>query len=344
MDEHIEKFVNACKECTIFTNKKTHDLIHPQRSNDELWDNVHIDLFGPMPDSKHILVATDSISRFPAAKIVSGTSAQQVLGALDSIYTDYGQPSTHRSDNGPPFNSEAFEDFSSKRGITHVKTFPYHPQANQAETFMKPLGKSMKIANFKGEDKQKALNQLLSSYRATPHSATGIAPGEAVFRHGYRSNFPNRRTLSENDLQKALEKDQENKHTRSDILNRSKYRKEQHFEVGELIYTRNNKRTKFQPIFNPTPSTITAVGEGGVICTAGNGNIQRRHIDDIKPATDIVPTNENTTTETNNIGNRPQTESETVTASDTVTSTSQIPPRRGTRDRAPPTRYMDTVY
>ena len=344
MDEHIEQFVNTCKDCTIFTNKKTHDLIHPQRSNDRLWDNVHIDLFGPMPDSKHILVATDSTSRFPAAKIVAGTSAQQVLSALDGIYTDYGQPSTHRSDNGPPFNSEEFAGFSSKRGITHVKTFPYHPQANQAETFMKPLGKSMKIANFKGEDKQKALNQLLSSYRATPHSATGIAPGEAVFRHGYRSNFPNRRTLSENDLQKALKRDQENKQARSDILNRSKYRQTQKFEVGDLIYTRNNKRTKFQPIFNPAPSTITAVGEGGVICTAENGSIQRRHVDDIKPAMEIIPTDEITTTETTRMENRPQMEGETLSASDTVTLTPQIPPRRSTRNRCPPKRYNDNEY
>ena len=76
------------------------------------WENVNIDLFGPMPDNKHVLVVTDSMSRFPAAKIVPSTAATPVLKALGGIYTDFGQPKSHRTDNGPPFDSEAFKDFS----------------------------------------------------------------------------------------------------------------------------------------------------------------------------------------------------------------------------------------
>jgi len=168
MDRHVEAFVKECKDCTIFTNKTTQEPLHPLSTNQEPWENVHIDLFGPMPDSRHVLVVIDGMSRFPAAKIVSGTSAGPVLKALNSIYTDYGNPKSHRTDNGPPFDSNAIEEFSKGRDVKHIKTFPYHPQANPAETFMKPLGKSMKIAHYNKQDKSEALNQLLSNYRATP--------------------------------------------------------------------------------------------------------------------------------------------------------------------------------
>jgi hypothetical protein len=128
--------VKACRECTLFINKPTKDLLHPIAASNKVWDNINIDLFGPMPNSKHILVATDNTSRYPTAKVVPSTSAQPVIQALDNIYTDYGTPSIHRTYNGPPFNSEGFSKFSHNTGITHIKTYPYHPQANPAETFM----------------------------------------------------------------------------------------------------------------------------------------------------------------------------------------------------------------
>ncbi len=173
MDKHIEDFSIKYADCTIFTNKKTHGEIHPQQGGKRIWDNVHIDLFGPMPDTKHVLVATDSVSRFPAAKVVQDTSAKKVISSLDQIYKDYGKPSVHRSDNGTPFNSAEFERYSKDNGISHVKTFPYHPQANNAETFMKSMGKTMKIAHYHHQDKQQAVNKLLENYRATPHHQQG---------------------------------------------------------------------------------------------------------------------------------------------------------------------------
>ena len=112
LDHHVEKFVQACKECAIFTQKGTLEPLFHQKTPEKAWKNVQVDLFGPMPDSKHVLVAIDSMSRFPAAQLVSGTSAQPVLRALDDIYTSFGYPEEHRSDNGPPFNSKEFSEYS----------------------------------------------------------------------------------------------------------------------------------------------------------------------------------------------------------------------------------------
>ena len=253
------------------------------------WENVNIDLFGPMPDNKHVLVVTDSMSRFPAAKIVPSTAATPVLKALGGIYTDFGQPKSHRTDNGPPFDSEAFKDFSEKAGVTHIKTFPYHPQANPAETFMKPLGKSMKIAQYNRLTKEQCLDQLLSSYRATPHIATGQAPGSMMLRGGYKSDFPGRGALSDREIERAKEKDSSDKSTRTEQLNKSTHRKQHDVAIGTRIYTRNHKRTKFMPVFDPTPRTVTEVEKGGVTCIDEAGTEQRRHMDDIKEAVEPCP-------------------------------------------------------
>ena len=286
MDTIIEEFVENCKECTIFTNKKTQDLLHPhQRQGHKIWDTIHVDLFGPMPDAKHVLVATDNVSRFPAAEIVPGTSAKPVIKALDKIYTNFGQPSSHRTDNGPPFNSKEFEDYSKRKGITHIKTFPYHPQANPAETFMKPLGKTMKIAHHKNKDKQVALNELLTSYRSTPHSATGLSPGGVMLRGGYSTELPQTNPIvTDQKIRKAMDLEYKERQDRASKINSSKYRKTGKFAIGDKVYTRNNKATKFQPIFDPTPRTITDMAYGGIICTAEDGTIQRRHTNDVKEA------------------------------------------------------------
>ena len=165
----------------MFTNKTVKEPIVSHTIPAASWESVSIDLFGPKPDHKHVLVVTDLSSRFPAAKVVSSTAAKPVMKALDNIYMDYGQPLVHRTDNGPPFNSDEFKRYSTDKGIEHVRTYPYRPAANPAETFMKPLGKTMKSAHYNNSDKEEALKELLSSYRATPHPATGEAPGAILF-------------------------------------------------------------------------------------------------------------------------------------------------------------------
>ena len=65
-----------------------------------------MDLFGPMPSHKHVIVVQDLGSRFPAAKLVTSTRSAQVIPALGEIYNTYGNPERQISDIGPPFNNE----------------------------------------------------------------------------------------------------------------------------------------------------------------------------------------------------------------------------------------------
>jgi len=67
---------------SAFTDKKTNASVRPHQVPDK---QVSVDLFGPMPSSKHVVVVQDLASRFPAAKIV--TSKLTMLSQHWQIFT-----------------------------------------------------------------------------------------------------------------------------------------------------------------------------------------------------------------------------------------------------------------
>ena len=104
-------------------------------------------------------------SRFPSAKIVKSTKGSQVIPAIEDIYNAYGNPDSQLSNNGPPFNSKEMKEFAETRNFEQSVIPPLHPQSNPVETFMKLLGKAMKIAAHNEKSEQGALSQLLNDYR-----------------------------------------------------------------------------------------------------------------------------------------------------------------------------------
>ena len=105
MLKKVETFIQNCRDCQIFTNKKV--FFHP----------MNIDLFGPMPSPKYLVVVQDLASRYPSAKIVQSTQVEKVLPALSEIYDTYGNPRNQLSNNGPPFNSKAMGLFAQKETL-----------------------------------------------------------------------------------------------------------------------------------------------------------------------------------------------------------------------------------
>ena len=282
MDEIVREFVNGCQLCQVFTDKKTREPIMPHKVPEKSWSEVAVDLFGPMPTSKHVVVVQDMASRFPVAKIVASTKAEKVIPAMADIYDTYGNPDTQLSDNGPPFNSIAMQQFASRRGIELKKTPPLHPSSNPAETFMKPLGKAMKMAIDSSNSLQTALTHLLNNYRDTPHPATGLPPSAMLFRDPPNSVFP-RVAVSDKQIQVARKQDVESKLERQVDVNSSKYKKRSEVGIGDWVLIRNfNKKSKFDPLFQPKPCMVKQ-SENGWVVLERDGSSYRRHLDDIKP-------------------------------------------------------------
>jgi len=127
---------------------------------------------------------------------------------------------------------------------------PLHPSSNPAETFMRPLGKTMKIAHFTKVPEQTALQQLLSNYRDTPHTATSISPASMMFCDSQESIF---RYLIQ--LYKMLEKG---------TKNQSKFQKDETINEGDQVLMRNHrKRAKFDPDFLHEPFKVVEIAKDG---------------------------------------------------------------------------------
>ena len=225
-------------------------MIQPVHTFSCSWNNVSVDLFGTMPDAKHIPVVQDTFTQFPEAKIVKSTSADPVIKALD-IYTNFGTPRTHRTNNGPSFTSQQFKQYSDSKDIKHNKVYPYYPLANPVETFMKPLGKAMKIAHYEHQNKETALNQLLASYQATPHIATSQAQGNLIFQLDYQHNFPIAKPLTPNHINEIHAKHLEQQQKRKQKLNAFRHFRISCIEPGQLVLAKNLKCAKFHPYYSP---------------------------------------------------------------------------------------------
>ena len=113
MNKFIESAVRNCQLCQMFTIKTTKKPITPIEPPSSL--------FGPMPNNKNVSVVQEVFTRFPPAKINNSISAEPFIKALNSVYTNFGSLQTYRSGNRPPFNSEAFNNFSQSHGINQSK-------------------------------------------------------------------------------------------------------------------------------------------------------------------------------------------------------------------------------
>ena len=116
-----------------------------------------------MPSSNHVVVVQDLGSRYPPAKLVSSTRAESVISALKDIYNNYGRPETQISDNGPPFNLKKITEFAAQNNVELQNIAPLHPSSNPVETFMRPLGKAIKIAHMNKEIKKDTLELIMNN-------------------------------------------------------------------------------------------------------------------------------------------------------------------------------------
>ena len=76
------------------------------------WVQVSTEFCGPFPTGKAVLVVIDVYSKYPEVEIIKSTAAKEVLPAMERIFAPHGIPETLNSDNGPPFEGQAFRSFA----------------------------------------------------------------------------------------------------------------------------------------------------------------------------------------------------------------------------------------
>ena len=141
MTSDIKNFIGDCSTCnslrTVSQPKET--LLQRQRPQ-RPWAKVAIDLFSINTNGilHEFMVTVDYWSTFFEVDELKTTQARTVIQCLKRHFSRHGIPSCVVTDNGPQFSCSLFYDFSQQWMFEHIRTSPYHPQANgMAESAVK---------------------------------------------------------------------------------------------------------------------------------------------------------------------------------------------------------------
>ena len=194
MSRSCRDWVKACEKCQAAdkSTPKQCPMIAREITTQPFTD-IAIDLVGPFPTApggyKHLLTCIDTSSRWPEAIPIRSTTTKTIINCLTDVFTRNGFPERITSDNGPQFTSKQFENWLTRKGITHSKSTPYHPQGNgMVERLHQTLGAVItKIMEVKG-NWAKVTPLALYFIRCTPSASTGVSP--FLVTHGWEPRTP----------------------------------------------------------------------------------------------------------------------------------------------------------
>ena len=191
IDRDTEKRVKSCQACQVVSQASRQEPMTRKKFPDGPWEDLAIDILGPLPSGESILVTVDYYSRYFEATILRTTQTKHIVTALENVFTTHGLPVSVTTDNVPQFVSDEFSQFLKNRGIKHHHTTPLWPQANgEVERQNRTIMKAIRTAQAENKDWKRELNTFLLAYRTTPHQTTGVSSAELLFGRKLRTKLP----------------------------------------------------------------------------------------------------------------------------------------------------------
>ena len=119
------------------------------------------------------LIVADVFSKYILVRKLPNSTSAAVCIELSMIVRELGLPHIIRSDNGPCYNSEEFQQFLQCYSITHQTSSPNHPRSNGFVERM--VGVAKKLMDKAGKEGKPWISGLFG-YRVTPQSGSIASP------------------------------------------------------------------------------------------------------------------------------------------------------------------------
>ena len=126
MEAKVKAKISECILCAAVSKSPTPQPLETLTLPPYPWHTINIDFLSPLPNSKYLLVAIDQYSRYPVVEIVSSTSANCTISALEKIFSEHRLSQRIIPDNGPPFKSSQVSTYMKNSRITHNRITPLH--------------------------------------------------------------------------------------------------------------------------------------------------------------------------------------------------------------------------
>ena len=189
----VEDALQSCIPCLAVTKcSSTAPPIKPHELPRGPWQEVEMDLQGPYPGGEYIFIVIDRYSKWvEMATFQHAPNADEVKTALDHIFYSQGVPFRCQADNGPPFQSKELRRYARKQGFTLKHITPEWPWANgEVERFNRTMKEAVQKGAVENRSIKEAARTFLRTYRATPHTTTGVSPFDAMYGRRMKIDLP----------------------------------------------------------------------------------------------------------------------------------------------------------
>ena len=305
--KYIHEYVSRCVTCQQHSQQNTKASVEIPDIPPYPFSVIAMDTSGPYPLSRSgnrfIVAFIDLYSGYPEAFAVPDKSAETVVQLLlDEIYVRYSCPLTLISDRGTEYCNKIMQETLNALNIGHIRTSPYHPQANgMIERFNKSLNSIMtKRLNDHLNTWDVHLPQALAPIRFSVSESRNFSPFAILFGRDPTLPLdnllkPRRKYLGEEHHLITLEKSHESFRIIHQNLKRAKQRqagyanrkaKDVNFKVGDPIFLKNNRRrSKLESRWIPYYRIIRKTGEHNFeIRSQLDGAVTKVHSNNIRPA------------------------------------------------------------
>jgi len=288
MDKMSEELCRACHECQLVSQSSKPEPMKRTELPEGPWQHLAADLLGPLANGDYLFVVIDYYSRFFEVRVVKSVTSAKMINCLEDIFAVYGLPVSIKTDSAPNFTSAEFEQYLCSHVIRHVTSIPLWPQSNgEVERQNKTLLKYMKIVHSQGKNLKTELNKFLLAYRTTPHSTTGIAPAEMLFRRKIRTKLPEMKldgfeTIADFDIDTARQKDAEQKQKGKNYSDDRRGAVFSDIKPGDTVLLQQQQSNKLSLPYNPGLFTVADRHGQEVIVTSQDGTTYRRNVAHVK--------------------------------------------------------------
>lgn len=181
----VNKWAKSCLQCQsskISQHNKT--ALGKFTEPDSRFQNIHIDIVGPLPISdgyKYLLTCIDRFSRWPVAIPIRDITSETVVKSfIKDWISNYGIPNKITTDQGRQLESNLFNELAKRFGIKHIHTTAYHPQSNgMIERFHRTMKTALKChSNSTWTD---ALPLIMLGLRTSIKENLGISAAEMLY-------------------------------------------------------------------------------------------------------------------------------------------------------------------
>ena len=171
IDRQVEERCITCHGCQLVGQPTPPEPTRHTPFPDQPWKNLAADLVSPLPSGDYALVVVDYYSRYFEVDILRSVTSSKIIESLEKVLCTLGLPESLKTDNGPQFVSEEFENFLQENDMQHRSSTTMWPQANgEVERQNRSLLKAMKIVQAAKKYMKVEVRKLLIAYRTTPHS------------------------------------------------------------------------------------------------------------------------------------------------------------------------------